>query len=165
MMALSGVRSSWLMVARKRLLAAFARSASARASSSACSCSLRSVMSRITATTSRSLADAAFARLIERPAAHLDPDELRRPRRRRIGRIAADAELDRAGFAERGRVGERREIGRAVGDMHAVEQAVAEQVAAPCAPNSGSAAGETNSTAPLRPWRVMTSVMLRASSR
>ena len=32
-------------------------------------------------------------------------------------------------------------------------------------PNSGSAAGDTNSTAPLRPWRVMTSVMLRASSR
>ncbi len=54
MMALSGVRNSWLMVARKRLLAALARSASARASSSASSCSLRAVMSRMTATTSRS---------------------------------------------------------------------------------------------------------------
>jgi hypothetical protein len=55
MIALSGVRSSWLMVARKRLLAAFARTASSRASSRARSWPLRSVTSRITATTSRSL--------------------------------------------------------------------------------------------------------------
>jgi len=33
------------------------------------------------------------------------------------------------------------------------------------APHSVSAAGDTNSTAPLSPWRVMTSVMLRASRR
>ena len=95
MMALSGVRSSWLMVARKRLLAALARSASARASSSACSCTLRSVTSRITATTSRSAASSS-AGAIERPAAHLDPDELRRRIGRRRRRFAADAEFDRA---------------------------------------------------------------------
>ena len=64
----------------------------------------------------------------------------------------------------RGRIGQRRQIGGTVGDMHAVEQAVPEQVA-PRTPNNGSAAGETNNTAPLRPWRVMTSVMLRASRR
>ena len=54
MIALSGVRSSWLMVARKRPLAVLARSASRRASSIDCSCALRSVTSRMTATTSRS---------------------------------------------------------------------------------------------------------------
>src|SRR5215472_4265013 len=53
MMALSGVRSSWLTVARKRLLSLLACSASVRASSIARSCDLRSVTSRITATTSR----------------------------------------------------------------------------------------------------------------
>ncbi len=54
MMALSGVRSSWLMVARKRVFDASACSAALRACSSACSCTLRSVTSRITATTSAS---------------------------------------------------------------------------------------------------------------
>ena len=54
MMAFSGVRSSWLMVARNRVLEASACSAAVRASSSACSWSLRSVTSRITATTSAS---------------------------------------------------------------------------------------------------------------
>ena len=52
MMAFSGVRNSWLMVARKRVLAASACSAALRARSSACSWILRSVTSRITATTS-----------------------------------------------------------------------------------------------------------------
>ena len=56
MMALSGVRSSWLMVARKRVLAASACSAAVRARSSACSWIFRSVTSRITATTSDSAA-------------------------------------------------------------------------------------------------------------
>ena len=51
MMAFKGVRSSWLMVARKRLLASLARSASVRALSSASSSLLRSEMSRVTATT------------------------------------------------------------------------------------------------------------------
>ena len=45
--------------------------------------------------------------------------------------IAPHTKLDRAGFAQRRRVGKRREIGRPVGDMHAVEQAVTEQVATP----------------------------------
>ena len=67
-------------------------------------------------------------------------------------------------MAERGRIGERREIGRPVGNMHAVEQAVAGQFADARAEQE-FAAGETNSTAPLRPWRVITSVMLRASRR
>ena len=125
MMALSGVRSSWLMVARKRLLATLARSASARASSSTCSWTLRSVMSRMTATTSRSLPLAACS---QRPAAHLDPDELPGRRNRRVGRIAADPELHRPAFALRGGIGERREVGRAVGNVHAVEQAVAQEV-------------------------------------
>ena len=44
--------------------------------------------------------------------------------------IAADAELDRTVLAKRRRVGERGQIGRSVGDVHAVEQAVAEQLVA-----------------------------------
>ena len=54
MMALSGVRSSWLILARNLTLAALALSASARARSSASSWFLRSLTSRITATTSGS---------------------------------------------------------------------------------------------------------------
>ena len=38
--------------------------------------------------------------------------------------VAADAEFDRAVLAERGGIGQRGEIGRPVGHMHAVEQAV-----------------------------------------
>ena len=41
---------------------------------------------------------------------------------------APDPEFDRAVFAERRRVGKRGEIDRPVGDMHAVEQAVAVQL-------------------------------------
>ena len=62
---------------------------------------------------------------IERPAAHLDPDEM--AGLRLAVAAAAHAEFDRARFAERRRIGERGEIGRPVGDMHAVEQAVAVQ--------------------------------------
>ena len=99
--------------------------------------------------------------VVERPAAHFRPDEA--AGMPRIG-LAADAEFERAVFAARGGIGERGEIGRAVGDMDAVEQAMAQQLVGGT-PSSASAAGETNSTAPLRPWRTMTSVMLRASSR
>ena len=48
--ALSGVRSSWLMLARNSDLARLARSAWSRAATSACSVCLRSVMSRSEAT-------------------------------------------------------------------------------------------------------------------
>ena len=143
MMALSGVRNSWLMVARKRVLDASACSAAVRASSSACSCILRSVTSRITATTS-----ASRRGLIERPATHLDPDE--------IGgdvvaadRIAADAELDAARFAAARGIRQRGEIGRTIGDMDAIEQAMAGSRATDV-PSMASAAGEMNCTAPLR---------------
>ena len=128
-MAFSGVRSSWLMVARKRLLEASARSASVRASSSACSWILRSVTSRITATTSASVAADASRRLFERPAAHFEPDEIggrgrpRSPRgtSRRTRNSTLRASPPRAGIRQRG------EIGRTIGDMDAIEQAVPEQ--------------------------------------
>ena len=51
MMALSGVRSSWLTLARKRLFTSSARSASARACSSSSAWRRCSVTSRVTATT------------------------------------------------------------------------------------------------------------------
>ena len=38
--------------------------------------------------------------------------------------VAADAEFNRAVLAERGRIGQRGEIGRPVGHVHAVEQSV-----------------------------------------
>ena len=41
---------------------------------------------------------------------------------------AADAEFDRTVFAERRRIGKRGEVSRPVGDMHAVEQAMAVQL-------------------------------------
>ena len=50
MMALSGVRSSWLMLARKRVLAKLAASASLRQVSSSVSWRLRSEMLRVTVT-------------------------------------------------------------------------------------------------------------------
>ena len=126
-MALSGVRSSWLMVARKRLFALLVRSDSLRAISSARSCTLRSVTSRSTATTSRSPEFAASAaRSSGRQRISIQTKWP--PWGSRVA-VAADAEFDRAVLAERGRIGERGEIGRPVGDMHAVEQAVAGKLA------------------------------------
>jgi hypothetical protein len=52
MMAFRGVRNSWLILARKLVLARDALSARSRASISARSCALRSEMSRVTATMS-----------------------------------------------------------------------------------------------------------------
>ncbi len=114
----------------------------------------------MTATTSRPF---CFVGTVERPAAHLDPYELDRgigPALRTL-----DPEFHRLRLAERGRIRQRRKIGRAIGDMHAVEQAVSHQLAHAHAEQCVCAAGETNSTAPFLPWRVMTSVMLRASRR
>ncbi len=51
-MAFRGVRSSWLILARKLDLARLAASAASRAAISSRSCALRSVMSRVTATMS-----------------------------------------------------------------------------------------------------------------
>ena len=118
-MAFSGVRSSWLMVARNRVLDASACSAAVRASSSACSWTLRSVTSRITATTS-----ASERGLLERPATHLDPDEIG-GNVLAANRIAAETEFDAARLAAARGIRQRREIGRTIGDMDAVEQAVA----------------------------------------
>ena len=128
MMALSGVRSSWLMLARNLLFAACARSVSARASSTACSCILRA---RDVAHHRDDLARSAFspAALLERTAAHLDPDELRHRGNARLARLSADAELDRALLAVRRRIRQRREIGRTVADMNAVEQSMVVQPA------------------------------------
>ena len=124
-MALSGVRSSWLMVARKRLLAALARSDSARAISMRRSCALRSLTSRSTATTSRSRRPSSPA--ANRAAGSAFPTQMKWPAWSRVA-FAADAEFERALFVQRGGVGERGEIGRPVGDMHAVEQAIAQQL-------------------------------------
>ena len=127
MIAFSGVRSSWLMVARKRVLAASACSAALRASSSACSWTFRSVTSRMTATTSalRFGLPGAF----ERPAAHLDPDEvdLRRSTALHARHLPSHTKLDAARFAAARGVGQRGEIGRAIGDMNTIEQPMAEQ--------------------------------------
>ena len=49
--------------------------------------------------------------------------------------------------------------------MDAIEQTVAVQSSDRRSRTTIRAAGETNSTAPSRPCRVITSVMLRASSR
>ena len=62
--------------------------------------------------------------LVERSAAHLDPDEVRAVRRI----AASEPELDRPLVTKCRRVGERREIGGAIGDMDAVEQAVAAEI-------------------------------------
>ena len=59
---------------------------------------------------------------------------------------------------------QRREIGRPIGDMDAIEQAVAGEPRTGV-PSKASAAGEMNCTAPLRLWREITSLMLSASRR
>ena len=130
-MALSGVRSSWLMVARNSALGGVgALGLGAR------------VFERLLLLLA--LGDVAHhrdhlaarrsslaGRLVERAAAHLDPDEFVAAAGCAAAGIAPHAEFDRAGLAARRGIRQRREIGRAVGDMHAIEQAVAEQLAAP----------------------------------
>ena len=63
--------------------------------------------------------------ILQRAAAHLRPDEA--AGMLRIG-LAADAEFERALFVARGGIGKRSEVGRAIGDMDAVEQAIAQQL-------------------------------------
>ena len=128
MMALSGVRNSWLMVARKRLLSALARSASARASSSACSWCLLSVTSRTRDNLATILVPASTAGCSSG--------------RQRIstqtncavgspfaGRLATDAKLHGSAFAQDRSIAERSQISRPVGDMDPAEQALFLQLA------------------------------------
>ncbi|MGY3411516.1 hypothetical protein ACVWZV_007629 [Bradyrhizobium sp. GM5.1] len=64
--------------------------------------------------------------LIERAAAHLDPDEINLAALR-AGTLPAQPELNATHVAARG-IGQRRQIRRPIGDMDAIEQAVAEQL-------------------------------------
>ncbi|MGY4235484.1 hypothetical protein ACVIIW_004431 [Bradyrhizobium sp. USDA 4449] len=64
--------------------------------------------------------------LIERPAAHLDPDEVDLATLGAI-RLPPQPEFDAAHLAARG-VRQRREIGRTIGDMDTIEQAMALQL-------------------------------------
>ena len=130
MMALSGVRNSWLMVARKRLLAALARSAS-RAR----------VLKRLfllfafghVAQHGDDLAAIVNAgircRLFERPAAHFDPDELRRRDAAASGASHRTRNSTDRLSPKRRRIAERGQISRPVGDMDAAEQPLAVQIA------------------------------------
>ena len=145
-MALSGVRSSWLMVARKRLLAVLARSASSTRV-------LERLLLRL------ALGDVAhhgdhlalarpqrFAeRAVERPAAHLDPDEAARAVLSRLGALAPHAEFDRLALASRPR--RRAPSDRPAGPPHARGRTGrGRRSSATGAPNSRSAAGEAKST-------------------
>ena len=76
-------------------------------------------------------------RLLQRPATHLDPDEIDRIVLAALAaarRIAPEAKFDAARLAAARRVRKRREIGRTIGDMDAVEQAVPEQPRRPAFP-------------------------------
>ena len=68
------------------------------------------------------------AGLFERPAAHLDPDEFHRRLAIGIDAVAPHPELDRTVFRQGGGVAERGQISRPIGDMDAVEQAMAVQI-------------------------------------
>ena len=60
--------------------------------------------------------------LFKRPATHLDPDKLRH--RVAVGRITPHPEFNRSALAQRRSIAKRSQIGRPVGDMDAVEQAL-----------------------------------------
>ncbi len=135
MMALSGVRNSWLMVARKRLLAALARSASAAR-----------VLKRLflalalghVAKHGDNLATIVGTGL--RPPAVPSAGSAFRSRqivpprpRGRLGAVATDAKLDGSALAQRRSIAERRQISRPVGDMNAAEQTLAVQIRNPAA--------------------------------
>ena len=66
--------------------------------------------------------------LFERPAAHLDPDELSRVAAVGIGTLAPHAELDGAALSYRRRIAQCAQISGPVGDVDAAEQALAVQV-------------------------------------
>ena len=96
---------------------------------SACCCSLRSVTSRNTATTSRDpVARSAAFRSNGRQRISIQTNSAVRPAVG-VDAVAANAEFDRTRFAQCRGIAERGEIGRPVGDMDPVEQAVAGQLA------------------------------------
>ena len=64
---------------------------------------------------------------IQRPAAHLDPDEIGGPVRT-IFSIPFQAKFDAACLAALRGLGQRRQIGRTIGDVDAIEKAVLEQM-------------------------------------
>src|SRR4029077_11024080 len=115
------------MVARKRLLAAFPLGVAA--------CLLERLFLKLAfrhiaqhggdlATTLR----ACFRSwLLERTAAHLDPDKLRRSANG-VSHVAAHAELHRPAFAECCRVPKRAEISRPISNVDPAEQSVAAQI-------------------------------------
>ena len=129
-MALSGVRSSWLMVARKRVFDASACSAAVRARSSACSWSLRSVTSRITATTSASASavrrSEACSSGRQRISTQMKSTWFLAPRAA-ARHFPPETKFDAARLAAARRIRQRGEIGRTIGDMDAVEQAMPQQ--------------------------------------
>ena len=128
MMALSGVRSSWLMVARKRVLDASACSAAVRASLE------RLLLDLAVGDVAHHGDDLGLGRsLLERPATHLDPDEIGGMVLAANG-VAPQAELDAARLAAARGIRQRGEIGRAIGDVDAVEQAVAGEPRRPVCP-------------------------------
>ena len=138
-MALSGVRSSWLMVARKRVLDA-----------SACSAAVQCQVERLFLVLP--VGDVAhhsddlgfrlrrrFQHLFERPATHLYPDEIHLTALTPLAaawRIPPETKFDAARLAAARGVRKRGEIGRTIGDVDAVEQAVPEQPRRPAFPAS-----------------------------
>ena len=95
-------------------------------------------------------ASIALVGAVERPAAHLDPDEL--DRGVRLALRTLDPEFHRLRLAlARPHSPSAVKIGRAIGDMHAIEQAVAHQFAHRARRTGSRAAGETNNTAPFLP--------------
>ena len=121
MMALSGVRSSWLTVARKRAFDSSAASASLRARSNSSARRLCSVTSR------RHRDDGVRARGtrlgVDAVGAGLDPDHPGGvPVLAPLGRFEMEPEFERDRPVREGRVADRLEESRAVGDVHAVEK-------------------------------------------
>ena len=129
MMALSGVRNSWLMVARKRLLA---RVGALGLGVGVLECLLLLLalghVAQYRDHFAATLLTGIGAGLFERPAAHLDPDEFRRRMPIGIDAVAPHAELDRAAFRQGRGVAERRQVSGPIDDMDAVEQAMAVQI-------------------------------------
>ena len=128
MMALSGVRNSWLMVARKRLLAALARSASA------CASKQRLLLALALGHVAQHRDDFAAARVRRiGDACSSGRQRISIQTNSGIGAavgidgFAPHAELDRTAFSERRGIAERRQISGPVGDMDALEQTMAVQ--------------------------------------
>jgi len=145
MMALSGVRSSWLHGGKEAALGGGrpARRRYARDRAPAPE-SFGPVTSRITATTSQSVVAGPCSSGRHRISTQMKSAA---PRAREVSRRSRNS--DAAGFAAAGGVQQRGEISGAVRDMDAVDR--------PCpsrrdtgVPSNASAAGEMNCTAPLR---------------